>query len=139
MTWARLGRRVALIARREHDTVLEALEPVGEMLAIFREHIGRIGFYVLFALVVTISVQLVGVYLVFTTLIVPAVATYRYSASRQLAFGYALAIGSYLVGLAVSVVTDLPSSAVIVWVMAVLGLLVHLSGGSREQSSRSEH
>jgi zinc/manganese transport system permease protein len=102
-----------------------------------RERIGRVGFYVLFAVVVTASVQLVGVYLVFTTLIVPAVATYRYSAGRQLMLGYALAIGSYLVGLAASVVTDLPSSAVIVWVMAVLGLLVHLSGGTREQSSRS--
>ena len=30
----------------------------------WREHLGRIGFYVLFALVVTSSVQLVGVYLV---------------------------------------------------------------------------
>lgn len=95
----------------------------------WRERIGRAGFYVLFAVVVTASVQLVGVYLVFTTLIVPAVATYRYSANRQLALGYALAIGSYLVGLAASVVTDLPSSAVIVWAMAVLGLFIHLAGG----------
>jgi zinc/manganese transport system permease protein len=93
---------------------------------LWRERIGRIGFYVLFAVVVTASVQLVGVYLVFTTLIVPAVATYRNAANRQLSLGYALAIGSYLAGLAVSVVTDLPSSAVIVWTMAVLGLFVHL-------------
>ena len=80
----------------------------------------------LFAVVVTASVQLVGVYLVFTTLIVPAVATYRNAANRQLALGYGLALGSYLAGLAASVVTDLPSSAVIVWTMAVLGLFVHL-------------
>jgi zinc/manganese transport system permease protein len=99
---------------------------------LWRERIGRAGFYVLFAVVVTASVQLVGVYLVFTTLIVPAVATYRYSAGRQLTLGYALAIGSYLVGLAASVVTDLPSSAVIVWVMAVLGLFVHLAGRTGE-------
>ena len=52
----------------------------------WREHIGRIGFYVLFAFVVTSSVQLVGVYLVFTTLIVPAVATYRHAPSRQLVY-----------------------------------------------------
>lgn len=95
---------------------------------LWRERIGRIGFYVLFAIVVTASVQLVGVYLVFTTLIVPAVATWRHAASRQLAIGYALAIGSYIAGLAASVVTDLPSSAVIVWAMAVMGLLVHLGG-----------
>jgi zinc/manganese transport system permease protein len=93
-----------------------------------RERIGRIGFYVLFAVVVTASVQLVGVYLVFTTLIVPAVATYRHAPRRQLIYGYALAIGSYVAGLAVSVITDLPSSPVIVWAMGLLGLLVHLSG-----------
>ena len=66
-----------------------------------RERIGTIGFYVLFALMVTTSVQLVGVYLVFTTLIVPALATYRHAPSRQLWLGYALAIASYLVGLGV--------------------------------------
>jgi zinc/manganese transport system permease protein len=97
---------------------------------VWRERIGRIGFYVLFAVVVTASVQLVGVYLVFTTLIVPAVATYRHEKKRQLLYGYGLAIGSYVVGLAVSLLTDLPSSPVIVWVMAVLGLLVHLTGRS---------
>ena len=64
-----------------------------------------------------------------TTLIVPAVATYRYSANRQLAIGYALALGSYVAGLAASVVTDLPSSPVIVWAMAVIGLLIHLAVG----------
>jgi len=93
-----------------------------------RQHIGRIGFYVLFALVVTSSVQLVGVYLVFTTLIVPAVATYRHRPGRQLLYGYLLALGSYVVGLGVSLVTDLPSSPVIVWAMGVLGLVVHLTG-----------
>ena len=93
----------------------------------WRERIGRAGFYVLFAVMVTVSVQLVGVYLVFTSLIVPAVATYRHAAARQLPLGYALAFGSYLVGLALSVVTDLPSSAVIVWAMAVLAIVVHLA------------
>jgi zinc/manganese transport system permease protein len=97
----------------------------------WREHIGRIGFYVLFALMVTVSVQLVGVYLVFTSLIVPAVATYRYPAAWQVRVGYALAISSYVLGLALSAATDLPSSAVIVWVMAALALVVHVSGGRR--------
>ena len=82
----------------------------------------------LFAVVVTASVQLVGVYLVFTSLIVPAVATYRHAQNRQLAFGYAMAFGSYVVGLALSVITDLPSSPVIVWAMGMIGLLVHLTG-----------
>ena len=59
---------------------------------------GPIGFYVLFALTVTVSVQLVGVYLVFTTLIVPALATYRHARNRQLLLGYAVAIASYIAG-----------------------------------------
>ena len=93
---------------------------------LWRERIGRIGFYLLFALVVTASVQMVGVYLVFTSLIVPAVATYRIAGRRQLIIGYLLGFASYVAGLALSVVTDLPSSAVIVWAMAILGLVVHL-------------
>ncbi len=97
----------------------------------WRAHIGRVGFYVLFALVVTASVQLVGVYLVFCSLIVPAVATCRHAAGKQLGLGLALAAASYVAGLAVSVWTDLPSSPVIVWVMAVLGLLLHLTGKNR--------
>jgi zinc/manganese transport system permease protein len=95
----------------------------------WRAHVGRVGFYVLFAVMVTVSVQLVGVYLVFTSLIVPALATYRYRVARQLPVGYALAIGSYVVGLALSVATDLPSSAIIVWAMAGLALIVHVVGG----------
>jgi zinc/manganese transport system permease protein len=93
----------------------------------WRERIGNVGFYVLFALMVTTSVQLVGVYLVFTTLIVPALATYRHGRGRQLTLGYLVAIASYVVGLGVSLVTDLPSSPVIVWAMAALGITVHLT------------
>src|SRR5471030_1354308 len=40
------------------------------------ERIGRAGFYVLFACAVTVSVQLVGLYLVFATLVIPALATF---------------------------------------------------------------
>ena len=100
----------------------------------WRERFGRIGFYVLFALMVTMSVQLVGVYLVFTTLIVPAVATYRHGLKRQLALGLALAFASYLLGLAASVVTDLPSSPVIVWAMAAVAIGVHLTARAGERA-----
>jgi zinc/manganese transport system permease protein len=103
---------------------------------LWREQIGRVGFYLLFALVVTASVQMVGVYLVFTSLIVPAVATYRIGGNRQLAVGYGLGIASYVSGLALSVVTDLPSSAVIVWTMAVLGLFVHLCFNGKAAPAR---
>ena len=97
----------------------------------WRTRFGHAGFYVLFAVMVTMSVQLVGVYLVFTTLIVPAVATYRHAPGKHLLLGYALAAASYLAGLGVSVVTDLPSSAVIVWAMAMLAILLHLTARGR--------
>jgi zinc/manganese transport system permease protein len=93
----------------------------------WRQRIGRVGFYVLFACMVTVSVQLVGVYLVFSSLIVPAIASYRYAESRQLLIGYSLAAASYAVGLGISAVSDLPSSPVIVWAMTVIGIGVHVA------------
>ena len=89
------------------------------------ERLGRIGFYLVFAVAVTISVQLVGLYLVFTTLIVPALATHRLR-SRRLAVCYALGAGGYGVGLIASAVFDLPSGAVIVWALALFALPVFM-------------
>lgn len=89
----------------------------------FRERIGRIGFYLLFACAVTISVQLVGLYLVFTTLIVPALATRRY-AERRLAIGYGLGAAGYALGLIVSAWSDWPSGPAVVWVMTALALVL---------------
>jgi zinc/manganese transport system permease protein len=87
----------------------------------WRERIGRVGFYVLFAVAVTVSVQLVGLYLVFATLIVPPLATRR-MARRRLAAAWALGAVGYALGLLVSTLADLPSGPVIVWVMVAAGL-----------------
>jgi zinc/manganese transport system permease protein len=120
----------------------EQLIHAGVLTAIFllvwfkwRAQIGRIGFYVLFAVMVTVSVQLVGVYLVFTSLIIPAIATYRHRADRQLSYGYALTFASYVIGLVLSAYFDMPSSPVIVWVMAAIGTVVHLLGRQSSQSA----
>ena len=83
--------------------------------------IGRVGFYVLFALAVTISVQLVGLYLVFATLIVPPLATRALERGR-LAFSWAIGAAGYAAGLAVSTMLDLPSGPVIVWALVAVGL-----------------
>jgi zinc/manganese transport system permease protein len=91
--------------------------------------LGRFGFYATFAVAVTASVQLVGVYLVFTSLIVPALATARWQGRKRLALAYALGAGGYLAGLALSAWLDLPSGAVVVWTLAALALLVALGGG----------
>src|SRR5438270_6263926 len=86
-----------------------------------RERLGRTGFYILFALAVTVSVQLVGLYLVFATLIVPPLAT-RKMTRRRLAAAWAIGAAGYAAGLVVSSMFDLPSGAVIVWALVVAGL-----------------
>lgn len=91
---------------------------------VYASRLGHFGFYALFAVTVTASVQLVGVYLVFASLIVPGLATRNYSTPRRLWLGYALGSTGYLLGLAVSAVYDLPSGAVIVWALALLGIIV---------------
>jgi zinc/manganese transport system permease protein len=83
--------------------------------------IGRVGFYALFAVAVTVSVQLVGLYLVFATLIVPPLATRRMQRGRLIAAWTIGAVG-YALGLTVSTLTDVPSGPVIVWVLCIVGL-----------------
>jgi zinc/manganese transport system permease protein len=87
----------------------------------------RAGFYVVFACAVTASVQLVGLYLVFATLIVPALATRRLERWR-LAVSYALGAVGYALGLVVSALSDLPSGPAIVWAMTALALIVFAFG-----------
>ncbi|WP_292937053.1 metal ABC transporter permease [Noviherbaspirillum sp.] len=91
----------------------------------FRHRLGRLAFYLLFALAVTISVQLVGVYLVFASLIVPGLAVRNYPLARRLPIAYAVGIAGYASGLAVSLVYDLPSGALIVWCLAALAVVVY--------------
>lgn len=82
----------------------------------------NLGFYGLFALAVTASVQLVGVYLVFASLIIPALATYRIKL-RRTHFAFAIGIAGYAIGLWLSAWLDLPSGATVVWAMAATGVL----------------
>jgi zinc/manganese transport system permease protein len=75
---------------------------------------GQVGFYVLFALAVTQSVQLVGIYLVFATLILPALAVRKVPERFRLSVGYISAGAGYIVGLLASAAFDLPTGPVIV-------------------------
>jgi zinc/manganese transport system permease protein len=86
------------------------------------QRLGRLGFYLLFGLAVTASVQMVGVYLVFASLIIPALAT-RDAKSFRLPKAYAVGALGYLFGLVASLLTDLPTGAVIVWAMALVGIV----------------
>lgn len=88
-------------------------------------------FYGLFALAITASVQLVGVYLVFASLILPALATVRRRGRSQLVFAYLVGICGYVLGLMLSALFDLPSGAMIVWTLAACALLVQLLPGPK--------
>lgn len=89
----------------------------------WHEHFGPLGFYVIFACVVTASVQLVGVYLVFASLIIPALATRRMHGNKRLFAGYLIGTVAFMVGIVLSVMFDLPTGAVIVWSMALLAMV----------------
>jgi zinc/manganese transport system permease protein len=95
--------------------------------------LGRPGFYLLFAVSVTVSVQLVGIYLVFASLIVPALAT-RSLSTRSVPISYGLGLFGYLLGLVASTVFDLPTGAIIVWTLAATALAVSALVGRRVRS-----
>jgi zinc/manganese transport system permease protein len=104
-----------------------------------RDRLGRAGFYVTFAFAVTAAVQIVGVYLVFASLILPALATRRMHGKARLFTGYAIGAFSYLAGIVISALLDLPTGAVTVWTMAACAVLAGFiigASGLGSQSSR---
>jgi zinc/manganese transport system permease protein len=92
------------------------------------------GFYLVFGVVVTSSVRVAGVLLVFAYLIVPAVAAAALATSppRRLAIGWVVGGLGSLIGIAASYRFDLPTGATVVAtlgaLLAVLGLAL---GGAR--------
>lgn len=83
-------------------------------------------FYLVFPIAITLSVQLVGVYLVFASLIIPALGTVRFKGSKKLWIGYAISAFSFVVGLSISTLYDLPSGPVIVCVYPIISCFVAL-------------
>lgn len=100
-----------------------------------RGQLGQIGFYVLFALVVTQSVQLVGIYLVFASLIVPALAARLFPESTRLIVGYTVGIIGYGAGLIASSLFDLPTGATIVVALVAVFAAVTLLRAPRARQS----
>lgn len=96
-----------------------------------RERLGRVGFYTLFAVAVTASVQLVGVYLVFASLIIPALAGRFHGRERRLWIGYAVGVSGYAIGLVISALFDLPTGAVVVCTLAAAGIVAGIFGSYR--------
>jgi zinc/manganese transport system permease protein len=96
----------------------------------FKNKLGRLGFYALFAVSVTASVQLVGVYLVFSSLILPALAVRSWPAGSgfwakaKLPAAGLMGVTAYAVGLWLSARLDAPSGPVVVLVMAGLAMVM---------------
>lgn len=101
---------------------------ISAVLYFFQNRLSRLGFYLIFALAVTASVQLVGVYLVFTSLIVPGLAVRHYGERTRLPLAYVIGAAGYAAGLILSTLLDLPSGALIVWCLTVLAVLVYAAG-----------
>ena len=92
-------------------------------------------FYGVFALAITASVQLVGVYLVFASLIVPALATAGVHGRSGLGWAYVIGALGYVGGLFASAVFDLPSGALIVWALAGFALLAQALPALRRKAT----
>ena len=79
-------------------------------------------FYLLFAIVITLSVEMVGVYLVFSSLILPALAINRDTSNHALVKAYVVGFIGFVTGLYVSASWDLPSGATIVVCLAITSI-----------------
>jgi len=79
-------------------------------------------FYSIFAITVTASVQMVGVYLVFASLIIPALGARKWG-KAGLSAAYVMGLGGYGIGLSMSALLDLPAGAVVVWALALAAML----------------
>lgn len=86
-------------------------------------------FYATFGFVVTSAVQIVGILLVFSYLIIPAVAgmMFYHTWRARLIFGWSLSIVASLLGMAASIWLDIPTGAAIVATFG--GLLVLCAAG----------
>jgi zinc/manganese transport system permease protein len=83
----------------------------------------RVLFYTAFAVTITASVQLVGVFLVFASLIIPVLAASALPRQKQLVAAYGVGLIGYLAGLAASATLDVPTGAAVVCALALVAVL----------------
>lgn len=103
-----------------------------------RERLGRMGFYLLFALTVTSSVQLVGILLVFASLIAPAVAVSGLARCKLFA-AYGIGALAYGSGLVLSVLVDLPAGAAIVCCLVGMSFAILVVTSRNGKAFRDSH
>ena len=99
-------------------------DPAGAEAAGVNVRLGDFLFYALFGFVVTSSVELAGVLLVFTFLIIPAVAAQGLASAcaGRLWLGWALGVATSLAGIVCSAWLDLPTGPAIVCCFGLMSL-----------------
>ena len=81
-------------------------------------------FYILFAITIPFSVNIIGVYLVFASLIIPALATVNIGTRRYIS-AYLISVISFMIGLLTSYIFDTPSGPTIIISMFAIGLIFY--------------
>ena len=108
---------------------ISAFLPVYGLVALVWAGVPRarsgVGFFVLFALAITASVQLVGVYVVFASLILPALAA-RSGRGYHLRRAFASGAAAVVTGVLISTAADLPAGPFLVVCFAVSALATRL-------------
>ena len=87
----------------------------------------NIGFYLLFALAITSSVQMVGVYVVFASLILPALAAVHIK--RPLLTAWFCGVTAVLSGIAFAVASDLPVGPVMILSYTATAIIIRVATG----------
>ena len=85
----------------------------------------NMGFYLLFALAITSSVQLVGVYVVFASLILPALAAVR--VKQPYLTAWFCGVAAVLSGIALAVALDMPAGPVIILSYTAAVLIIRVA------------
>jgi zinc/manganese transport system permease protein len=94
-----------------------------------KDTVGDWLFYPVFAITITLSTQIVGVYLVFASLIIPVLCTLHHPNPKRHAF--IIGLLGYFIGLLMSSLYDVPAGASIVWCLALLCGLYFVISSSR--------
>lgn len=83
------------------------------------------GFYLIFAILMPITVKLMGIYLEFALLVIPALCAATLKGTRFFVASISIGVVGILSGIAVSARYDLPSGASVVITLFIAGLLFH--------------
>lgn len=98
----------------------------------------RILFYIAFAIVITLSVQIVGVLLVFASLIVPALAARNASPGMRPLVAFNIGAAGYLAGIVASALFNTPTGATIVCTLVPIAIVSAMIVGAVTARRRSE-